>query len=106
MTPNYVENKVRRHKKNYGIIWEYMGGLLNSQNFCKLTKYFFVFQIHSEVLKHVISDKFYHLKFISFGVSVVHSGKKTGSFGNFSLEGEGGMGPLSPKVNIQILAKF
>ena len=26
----------------------------NSQNFCKLTKYFFVCQIHSEVLKHVL----------------------------------------------------
>ena len=30
------------------------GGLPNSQNFCKLTKYFFVCQIHSEVLKHVL----------------------------------------------------
>ena len=29
-------------------------GLPNSQNFCKLTKYFFVCQIHSEVLKHVL----------------------------------------------------
>ena len=45
-------------KKNYGIIWEFFpyrgGGLPNSQNFCKLTKYFFVCQIHSEVLKHVL----------------------------------------------------
>ena len=30
------------------------GGLPNSQNFCKFTKYFFVCQIHSEVLKHVL----------------------------------------------------
>ena len=32
------------------------GGLPNSQNFCncKLTKYFFVCQIHFEVLKHVL----------------------------------------------------
>ena len=30
------------------------GGLPKSQNFCKLTKYFFVCQIHSEVLKHVL----------------------------------------------------
>ena len=30
------------------------GGLPNSQNFCKLTKCFFVCQIHSEVLKHVL----------------------------------------------------
>ena len=29
-------------------------GLPNSQNFFKLTKYFFVCQIHSEVLKHVL----------------------------------------------------
>ena len=29
-------------------------GLPNSQNFCKFTKYFFVCQIHSEVLKHVL----------------------------------------------------
>ena len=33
----------------------------------------------------VISDQFYHLKFILFGDSVVHFGKKTRSFGNFSL---------------------
>ena len=30
------------------------GGLPKSQNFCKFTKYFFVCQIHSEVLKHVL----------------------------------------------------
>ena len=29
-------------------------GLPKSQNFCKFTKYFFVCQIHSEVLKHVL----------------------------------------------------
>ena len=39
----------------------------------------------------VISDQFYHLKFISFGVSVVHFGKKARSFGTFSLEGGGGV---------------
>ena len=44
---------------------------------------FFVCQIHSEVLKHVlqrgvvISDQFYHLKIISFVLSAIHSGKKT-----------------------------
>ena len=35
----------------------------------------------------VISDQFYHLKFILFADSVVHFGKKTRSFGNFSLGG-------------------
>ena len=44
-------------KKKNGIIWEFFptwgGGLPKSQNFCKFTKYFFVCQIHSEVLKHV-----------------------------------------------------
>ena len=44
-------------RKNYVIIWEFFpnrgGGLLNSQNFCKLTKCFLC-QIHSEVLKHVL----------------------------------------------------
>ena len=66
-----------RYAVNYVIILEFFpncgGGLLNSQNFCKLTKCFFVCQMHSEVLKHVlqrvvvvvvISDKFDHLKFI------------------------------------------
>ena len=42
----------------YNIIWEFFttwgGGLPKSQNFCKFTKYFFVCQIHSEVLKHVL----------------------------------------------------
>ena len=33
------------------------GGLPHSQNFCKLTKYFFVCQIHSEVLKHVLQSQ-------------------------------------------------
>ena len=45
------------NKKN-DIIWEFFptwgGGLPKSQNFCKFTKYFFVCQIHSEVLKHVL----------------------------------------------------
>ena len=60
-----------RSEKNYGIIWEFLGGgLPNSQNFCKFTKSFLVCQIHFEVLKNVyiqgevISDQFYHLKFI------------------------------------------
>ena len=45
-------------KKKNDIIWEIFptwgGGLPKSQNFCKFTKYFFVCQIHSEVLKHVL----------------------------------------------------
>ena len=49
----------------------------------------------------VISDQCYHLKFIRFGDSVVHFGKKTRSFGNV-FEG----GPLFPKVNVKILAKI
>ena len=58
--------------KNTGLFGNFShiggGGLPNSQNFGKLTKYFFVHQIHSEVLKHVlqrggvvISDQFDHL---------------------------------------------
>ena len=46
----------------------------------------------------VIFDQFYHLKFILFGGSVVHFGKKTRSFGNV-FEG----GPLFPKVNVKML---
>ena len=46
-------------QKNTGLFGNFpnMGGgrgLPNSQNFCKLTKYFFVCQIHSEVLKYVL----------------------------------------------------
>ena len=76
--------------------------LPNSQNVCKFTKSFLVCQIHFEVLKNVyiqgevISDQFYHLKFIWFGVSVVHFGKKTSSFGIFFFEGGGGV-PYSQK---------
>ena len=52
-TPRYaVIKKLRDYLGIFPIIGE--GGLLNSQNFCKLTKYFFVCQIHSEVLKHVL----------------------------------------------------
>ena len=55
-----VEVKAERYalKKKNDIIWEFFptwgGGLPKSQNFCKFTKYFFVCQIHSEVLKHVL----------------------------------------------------
>ena len=47
---------VLREKKRYylGIFPNMGGGLPKSQNFCKFTKYFFVCQIHSEVLKHVL----------------------------------------------------
>ena len=46
-------------KEKNVIIWEFFptwgGGLPKSKNFfCKFTKYFFVCQIHSEVLKHVL----------------------------------------------------
>ena len=45
-----------KQKKRYylGIFPNMGGGLPKSQNFCKFTKYFFVCQIHSEVLKHVL----------------------------------------------------
>ena len=45
-----------KEKKRYylGIFPNMGGGLPKSQNFCKFTKYFFVCQIHSEVLKHVL----------------------------------------------------
>ena len=47
---------VLKQKKRYylGIFPNMGGGLPKSQNFCKFTKYFFVCQIHSEVLKHVL----------------------------------------------------
>ena len=50
-------SKVRSQKKITGLFGNFShigGGLPNSQNFCKLTKYFFVCQIHSEVLKYVL----------------------------------------------------
>ena len=37
-----------------GIFPKGVGGLLNSQNFCKLTKLFLVCQNHSYVPKHVL----------------------------------------------------
>ena len=63
------------------------GGLPKSQNFCKFTKYFFVCQIHSEVLKHVLQmggsdilsiSTFNHYSRILKVIAV------TGLFGNFS----------------------
>ena len=73
------------------------GGHLNSQNFCRSTKYFFVCQIHSEVQKHVLergggdiwsilSPKVHLISFIS---------EKNRSFGNL------GGDPLFPKVNVK-----
>ena len=54
----FTAPKVRSQKKITGLFGNFSqqgwGGLPNSQNFCKLTKYFFVCQIHSEVLKHVL----------------------------------------------------
>ena len=51
--PRYaLKKKITGLFGNFSHIGE--GGLPNSQNFCKLTKYFFVCQIHSEVLKHVL----------------------------------------------------
>ena len=50
--------KGRSQKENTGLLGDFSQhggrGLPNSQNFCKLTKYFFACQIHSEVLKHVL----------------------------------------------------
>ena len=55
---NAWKNKGPTQKKITGLFGNFSqhggGGLLNSQNFCKLTKCFFVCQIHSEVLKHVL----------------------------------------------------
>ena len=42
-------------KKN---LRDYLRIFPNSQNFCKLTKYFLVCQIHSEVLKHVLQKNY------------------------------------------------
>ena len=50
-----VRYAVKKKKRHYlGIFPNMGGGLPKSQNFCKFTKYFFVCQIHSEVLKHVL----------------------------------------------------
>ena len=46
-----LQKKIRDY---LGIFPNMGGGLPKSQNFCKFTKYFFVCQIHSEVLKHVL----------------------------------------------------
>ena len=46
-----LKKKIRHY---LGIFPNMGGGLPKSQNFCKFTKYFFVCQIHSEVLKHVL----------------------------------------------------
>ena len=58
---NFKNGKIPRYAlkkdiQDYLGIFHNMGGrgLTNSQNFCKLTKYFFACQIHSEVLKHVL----------------------------------------------------
>ena len=55
--PNTLD-KVRCQKKKTILFGNFSqhggGGLPKSQNFCKFTKYFFVCQIHSEVLKHVL----------------------------------------------------
>ena len=78
----------------------FMGLIGNSRNFCKLTKC----QIHSEVIKHVLqrggSDIW---SIFSPKVHLIWSLRrsfwgKTGSFGNFPLQG--GRGPLFPKVNV------
>ena len=54
----HIISKVRSQKKKryYLGIFPNMGvgDLPKSQNFCKFTMYFFVCQIHSEVLKHVL----------------------------------------------------
>ena len=48
----------------------------------------------------------YLINFITLSLfDFVHSGEKNGSFGNLGSRGGGG-GPLFPKVNVKILAKF
>ena len=51
-------SKVRSQRKKTILFGNFSqhggGGIPKSQNFCKFTKYFFVCQIHSEVLKHVL----------------------------------------------------
>ena len=54
-----LHTKVRFQRKKTMLFGNFSqhggGGLPKSQNFfCKFTKYFFVCQIHSEVLKHVL----------------------------------------------------
>ena len=53
------KGSTQKKLRDYLGIFPNMGGegLLNSQNFCKFTKYFFVCQIHSEVLKHVLQRR-------------------------------------------------
>ena len=55
LTPTLCAGYALKKKRYYlGIFPNMGGGLPKSQNFCKFTKYFFVCQIHSEVLKHVL----------------------------------------------------
>ena len=51
-----IRDALKKKLRDYLGIFPNIGGvgLLNSQNFCKLTKCFFVCQIHSEVPKHVL----------------------------------------------------
>ena len=51
-----IRYALKQKKRYYLGIFPNMegGGLPKSQNFWKFTKYFFVCQIHSEVLKHVL----------------------------------------------------
>ena len=56
---SFRNDKVRSQRKKAILFGNFSqhggrGGLPKSQNFCKFTKYFFVCQIHSEVLKHVL----------------------------------------------------
>ena len=53
---NLIEVGTQKKIRDYLGTFPNMGGegLPNSENFCKLTKYFFACQIHSEVLKHVL----------------------------------------------------
>ena len=81
------------------------GGLPKSQNFCKFTKYFFVCQIHSEVLKHVLQmggsdilsiSTFNHYSRILKVVAVILLQKKYGIIWELFPKGE--WGPLFPKL--------
>ena len=108
-------DKVRSQKKRYylGIFPNMGGGLPKSQNFCKFTKYFFVCQIHSEVLKHILQmgrseilsiSTFNHYSRILKVVAVILLQKKYGI--TWELFPKRGGGPLFPKLWVNLPTLF
>ena len=84
------------------------GGLPKSQNFCKFTKYFFVCQIHSKVLKHVSQrwgGDMWSIPSIKVHLILSLSTPLRESFGNFALVGGGRPIPKCKCQNIDFFCE-